>query len=148
MHAHWRVCTVCGGVGGADLAPALRGRQQLATTAWLPISAAAPPAPQFVYPEDWAPVTTSGNDVFLRSINNVETNVFVELSSPSSSRYTSVADLGSPREAAGGGGRAGAPGRGMRRRGARAWLHEPGSSGLAGRRRQRAGGHAGGSLQH
>ncbi|KAI7844093.1 hypothetical protein COHA_002234 [Chlorella ohadii] len=54
----------------------------------------------FFFPEDWQPVTTSGNDVFYRNPFNVEENVFVNVSSPSSSKYDSVADLGSPEEAA------------------------------------------------
>jgi hypothetical protein len=54
----------------------------------------------FFYPETWAPVTTSGNDVFLRNPFTIEENLFVDLSSPSSSRYDSVRDLGTPEEAA------------------------------------------------
>ena len=54
----------------------------------------------FLYPDDWIPVTTSGNDVFYRSPLDVDTNLFVDVSSPSSSKYESVADLGSPQEAA------------------------------------------------
>lgn len=54
----------------------------------------------FLYPEDWTPVTTSGNDVFFRNPFNPEENVFVDISSPSSSKFESVADLGSPQEAA------------------------------------------------
>lgn len=54
----------------------------------------------FFYPEDWSPVTTSGNDVFFRNPFNAEENVFVDVSSPSSSRYASPADLGSPADAA------------------------------------------------
>ncbi|GBF88298.1 hypothetical protein Rsub_01010 [Raphidocelis subcapitata] len=54
----------------------------------------------FVFPELWTPVTTSGNDVFLRNPFNIEENLFVAISSPSSSRYSSVADLGTPEEAA------------------------------------------------
>lgn len=89
----------------------------------------------FIYPDNWIPVTTSGNDVFfrnprqvhtsrqlhtarpviklhlgpvglpslhhwLRSVDllcrNVNENVFVNISSPSSSRYTAVSDIGSP----------------------------------------------------
>ena len=53
----------------------------------------------FLYPDDWIPVTTSGNDVFFRSPLDVDTNLFVDVSSPSSSRYQSVADLGTPQEA-------------------------------------------------
>lgn len=43
---------------------------------------------------------TSGNDVFYRNPFNVEENLFVDVSSPSSSKYDSVADLGSPEDAA------------------------------------------------
>jgi hypothetical protein len=76
-----------------------------------PAAAAAPPAGfkllidkldgySFVYPELWATVTTSGNDVFLRNPFNIEENLFVDISSPSSSRYAGVSDLGSPEDAA------------------------------------------------
>lgn len=41
----------------------------------------------FVYPDTWATVTTSGNDIFLRNPYDVEQNLFVDISSPSSSRY-------------------------------------------------------------
>lgn len=54
----------------------------------------------FFYPEDWSTVTTSGNDVFYRNPFNAEENLFVDVSSPSSSKYESVADLGTPAEAA------------------------------------------------
>lgn len=54
----------------------------------------------FLYPDDWIPGTTSGNDVFFRSPLDVDTNLFVDVSSPSSSKYETVADLGTPREAA------------------------------------------------
>jgi hypothetical protein len=54
----------------------------------------------FLYPELWTSVTSSGNDVFLRNPFNLEENMFVDISSPSSSRYESVADLGTPQEAA------------------------------------------------
>lgn len=54
----------------------------------------------FFYPELWTPVTTSGNDVFLRNPFNIEENLFVDISSPSSSRYNSVVDLGTPEAAA------------------------------------------------
>jgi hypothetical protein len=40
----------------------------------------------FIYPEQWAAVTSSGNDIFLRNPFNVEQNLFVDISSPSSSR--------------------------------------------------------------
>lgn len=54
----------------------------------------------FFYPEDWIPVTTSGNDVFFRNPFNAEENLFVDISSPSSSSYATVKDLGSPEEEA------------------------------------------------
>ena len=54
----------------------------------------------FAYPEAWTPVTTSGNDVFLRNPFSIEENLFVDVSSPSSSRFASVEDLGSPMDAA------------------------------------------------
>lgn len=54
----------------------------------------------FLFPELWTSVTSSGNDVFLRNPFNLEENMFVDISSPSSSRYESVADLGTPQEAA------------------------------------------------
>lgn len=50
----------------------------------------------FAYPDTWIVVTTSGNDVFYRNSRVADENVFVEISSPSSSQYTSVRDLGSP----------------------------------------------------
>lgn len=54
----------------------------------------------FLYPSDWIPVTTSGNDVFYRNPFNAEENLFVDISSPSSSKYASVEDFGTPEEAA------------------------------------------------
>ncbi|KAK9834317.1 hypothetical protein WJX81_006439 [Elliptochloris bilobata] len=54
----------------------------------------------FFYPDTWSPVTTSGNDVFYRNPYNVNENLFVDISSPSSSRYGDVAALGSPEAAA------------------------------------------------
>ncbi len=54
----------------------------------------------FNFPEDWAPVTSSGNDIFLRNPFNIDENVFVDISSPSSSRFKSVEDLGGPDAAA------------------------------------------------
>lgn len=55
----------------------------------------------FFYPEDWLPVTSAGNDVFFRNPYNIEENLFVSISSPSSSRYKAVQDLGAPDAAAG-----------------------------------------------
>ena len=43
---------------------------------------------------------TSGNDVFYRNPYNVEENLFVNISSPSSSRFADVRALGSPDDAA------------------------------------------------
>lgn len=43
---------------------------------------------------------TSGNDVFYRNPYNVEECLFVNITSPSSSTYDSVADLGTPQRAA------------------------------------------------
>ncbi|KAL4858613.1 PsbP domain-containing protein 1 [Chlorella vulgaris] len=54
----------------------------------------------FFYPEDWQPVTTSGNDVFYRNPFDVSENLFVNVSSPSSSKYETVADFGGSPEAA------------------------------------------------
>jgi hypothetical protein len=54
----------------------------------------------FFYPEAWQQVTTSGNDVFFRNPRSAVENLFVDLSSPSSSRFQSVDDLGTPEEAA------------------------------------------------
>lgn len=55
---------------------------------------AAPARPSPLLPQ------TSGNDVFYRNPFNVEENLFVNVSSPSSSKFQSVSDLGSPEEAA------------------------------------------------
>lgn len=54
----------------------------------------------FTYPEDWIPVTSSGNDVFYRNPRNVEENLFVDVSSPSSSNFATVTQLGTPEQAA------------------------------------------------
>ena len=43
---------------------------------------------------------TSGNDIFFRNPFNVDENLFVDVSSPSSSKYESVEDLGTPDQAA------------------------------------------------
>lgn len=43
---------------------------------------------------------TAGNDVAYRNAINVDENLFVNVSSPSSSKYVTVADLGSPQDAA------------------------------------------------
>lgn len=54
----------------------------------------------FLYPDSWLPVTSSGNDVFYRNPFIVDENLFVDVSSPSSSKYNSVEDLGTPDRAA------------------------------------------------
>jgi hypothetical protein len=54
----------------------------------------------FFYPEGWQQVTTSGNDVFFRNPRSAAENLFVDITSPSSSRFASVDDLGTPEEAA------------------------------------------------
>jgi hypothetical protein len=43
---------------------------------------------------------TSGNDIFYRNPRNVNENLFVDVSSPSSSNFSTVEDLGPPEEAA------------------------------------------------
>ena len=43
---------------------------------------------------------TSGNDIFYRNPTNVNENLFVDVSSPSSSTFESVEDLGTPGQAA------------------------------------------------
>lgn len=40
----------------------------------------------FIFPEQWAAVTSSGNDISLRNPFDVDQNLFVGISSPSSSR--------------------------------------------------------------
>jgi len=54
------------------------------------------------YPGTWTLVTTANTTrgVFLRNPFNAEENLFVNCSSPSSSNYSSVRDLGSPEDAA------------------------------------------------
>ena len=51
-------------------------------------------------PEDWIEVKGSGNDVFFRNPSSVEENMFVSISSPSSTKFASPRDLGTPDEAA------------------------------------------------
>lgn len=43
---------------------------------------------------------TSGNDIFFRNPSDVDENLFVSISSPSTSQFTSIEDLGGPEEAA------------------------------------------------
>lgn len=54
----------------------------------------------FNYPEDWLKVTVSGNDILLRNPTTTDENLFVQMTSPSSSRYQTVTDLGTPEAAA------------------------------------------------
>ena len=54
----------------------------------------------FSYPEGWIEVRGSGADIFFRDPIHLDENVSVEMSSPSSSRYKDVGDLGSPEDAA------------------------------------------------
>lgn len=55
---------------------------------------------QFKYPQNWIQVRGAGADIFFRDPYVLDENVSVELSSPSSSKYKSVEDLGPPEEAA------------------------------------------------
>lgn len=54
----------------------------------------------FEYPQNWIPVRGAGADIFFRDPFVLDQNISVELSSPSSSTYKSVEDLGPPEEAA------------------------------------------------
>ncbi len=54
----------------------------------------------FVYPDSWLAVTVTGNDCFFRNPRNVDENLFVDISSPSSSFYNTVTDLGTPDQTA------------------------------------------------
>ncbi|KAJ1417190.1 PsbP family [Sesbania bispinosa] len=53
----------------------------------------------FKYPGNWIQVRGAGADIFFRDPFVLDENLSVELSSPSSSRYKSVEDLGPPQEA-------------------------------------------------
>lgn len=55
---------------------------------------------EFLYPDYYSPVSTSGNDAFYRNPYNVEENLFVNITSPSSSKFQSVDDFGTPQQAA------------------------------------------------
>mmetsp|Transcript_408 Transcript_408/g.1207 ORF Transcript_408/g.1207 Transcript_408/m.1207 type:complete len:279 (+) Transcript_408:94-930(+) len=55
---------------------------------------------EFLYPDYYAPVTTSGNDAFFRNPYNVEENLFVNITSPSSSKFENISDFGTPEQAA------------------------------------------------
>ncbi|KAJ7570379.1 hypothetical protein O6H91_01G117500 [Diphasiastrum complanatum] len=52
------------------------------------------------YPKGWIQVRGAGADIFFRDPLNLDENVMVNFSSPSSSRYKVVEDLGPPEEAA------------------------------------------------
>lgn len=53
----------------------------------------------FKYPKNWIQVRGAGADIFFRDPFVLDENLSVEFSSPSSSRYNSVQDLGPPEEA-------------------------------------------------
>jgi len=50
----------------------------------------------FVYPSDWFRITGAGDTVLFRSSFNPEVGLFVNISSPSASRYTDLESLGDP----------------------------------------------------
>lgn len=54
----------------------------------------------FFYPDDWVQVRGAGADVFFRDPSTLDENLSVNISSPSSSRFAAVSDLGTPSEAA------------------------------------------------
>lgn len=53
----------------------------------------------FKYPQNWIQVRGAGADIFFRDPYVLDENISVDISSPSSSRYKSVEDLGPPEEA-------------------------------------------------
>ncbi|KAK8543045.1 hypothetical protein V6N13_136412 [Hibiscus sabdariffa] len=53
----------------------------------------------FKYPQNWIQVRGAGADIFFRDPYVLDENLSVEMSSPSSSRYKTVEDLGPPEEA-------------------------------------------------
>ncbi|KAL0422114.1 UNVERIFIED_CONTAM: PsbP domain-containing protein 1, chloroplastic [Sesamum latifolium] len=53
----------------------------------------------FKYPQNWIQVRGAGADIFFRDPFVLDENISVNISSPSSSRYKTVEDLGSPEEA-------------------------------------------------
>lgn len=53
----------------------------------------------FKYPQNWIQVRGAGADIFFRDPFVLDENLSVEMSSPSSSKYKSVEDLGPPEEA-------------------------------------------------
>ncbi|KAG0576958.1 hypothetical protein KC19_5G121100 [Ceratodon purpureus] len=54
----------------------------------------------FSYPAGWIQVRGAGADVFFRDPVNLDENLLVEMSSPSSSKFQGVEDLGTPEQAA------------------------------------------------
>lgn len=54
----------------------------------------------FSYPSAWIQVRGAGADVFFRDPVNLDENLLVEMSSPSSSKFKGVEDLGTPEQAA------------------------------------------------
>lgn len=109
----------CSNVNSGERKPSIKRRTLLTLPAGLlfflsarQAAAFVPPPPgyrfhqdkldgySFFYPEDWSIVTTSGNDVFYRNPRNLEENLFVDISSPSSSKFSSIEELGTPEEAA------------------------------------------------
>ncbi|GFY89075.1 photosystem II reaction center PsbP family protein [Actinidia rufa] len=50
----------------------------------------------FQYPQNWIQVRGAGADVFFRDPFVLDENLYLEISSPSSSKYICVEDLGSP----------------------------------------------------
>ncbi|XP_019055624.1 PREDICTED: psbP domain-containing protein 1, chloroplastic isoform X2 [Nelumbo nucifera] len=53
----------------------------------------------FKYPQNWIQVRGAGADIFFRDPFVLDENISVEVSSPSSSKYKSVEDLGPPQKA-------------------------------------------------
>lgn len=54
----------------------------------------------FLYPKSWIQVRGAGADIFFRDPFVLDENMSVEISSPSSSKYVTVEDLGPPEKAA------------------------------------------------
>eukprot|EP00897_Mesotaenium_endlicherianum_P001751 jgi/Mesen1/1603/ME000134S00727 len=53
----------------------------------------------FFYPNEWIQVRGAGADVFFRDPSNLDENVSVDISSPTTSKFKDLSDLGSPEEA-------------------------------------------------
>uniref|UniRef100_A0A7S1JAB8 PsbP C-terminal domain-containing protein n=1 Tax=Eutreptiella gymnastica TaxID=73025 RepID=A0A7S1JAB8_9EUGL len=54
----------------------------------------------FLIPETWIKVAGAGDTVLFRNPLELDENLFMDISSPSASKYESLADLGSPQDAA------------------------------------------------